>query len=215
MSPSSSPYCFSRSHMCAVDGTPRLLVCPDSCAEGVPFSGNIIRKEIKTTMESTYSFKIILCLYAQQYSHIIFPRTQLFYTYSMLSLIIPFPLLSYSSTECGCRVDKLVNNETTWQNLLPCVLGSPSDRYVIAPQLISSILSSIVPYPSSSLLHHLSLHLICQSYLYLRNSSSFFHSAPQPITPFKIISTKLPFHAQIRLPSNYARGIHLRYCKSL
>ena len=55
---------FWRSHMCAVDGTPNLLVCPESCDASVPFE------------------------------------------------------------ECSCQVDALVNGETTWQNLLPCVLNS-------------------------------------------------------------------------------------------
>jgi hypothetical protein len=59
---------FWRSHMCAVDGTPKLLICPESCSEDTPFE------------------------------------------------------------ECTCQVDALVNGETDWKNLWPCVLNSQENR---------------------------------------------------------------------------------------
>ena len=57
-----------RSHMCAQDGTPGLLVCPDACPEGTPFD------------------------------------------------------------ECSCEVTGLLTGETTWRNLLPCLLNSAENR---------------------------------------------------------------------------------------
>jgi hypothetical protein len=59
---------FWRSHMCSLEQTPQLLVCPESCSSDTPFE------------------------------------------------------------ECTCSVPKLLNNETTWQNIFPCVIISDPDR---------------------------------------------------------------------------------------
>ena len=75
---------FWRSHMCAVDGTPNLLVCPESCDANVPFE------------------------------------------------------------ECTCQVDALVNGETTWQNLLPCVLNSDENRAYFAAAFPDEMMEDMV-----------------------------------------------------------------------
>ena len=36
--------------------------------------------------------------------------------------------LSPTTVDCGCKVTALVTGETTWQNLIPCVLGSEITR---------------------------------------------------------------------------------------
>lgn len=75
---------FWRSHMCAVDGTPKLLVCPDSCDYDTPFE------------------------------------------------------------ECTCQVDALVNGETTWENLFPCVLNSEDNRGDFLASFPEEMLSDMV-----------------------------------------------------------------------
>ena len=70
--------------MCAVDGTPQLLKCPESCDQDTPFE------------------------------------------------------------ECACQVDALVNGETTWQNLFPCVLNSEDNRSYFNNTMPQEMLEDLV-----------------------------------------------------------------------
>ena len=144
-----------RSHMCAVDGTPRLLVCPDRCAEGVPFAGPPCGLVSKCYCSMMCSLTPALFAFINS-------------SYSPISS-------SYYSAECGCQVDKLVNNETTWQNLLPCVLGSPSDRYPTAAPV------------NPPHLHHL-------SHLYLPSAPSTLLNFPFRRTLLKSSQPELRVH---------------------
>ena len=91
---------FWRSHMCAVDGTPGLLECPDTCdshaiasALGLEVGGSVIAGEGDSSSG-------------------LGPDA---YTPESATRII---------SECPCQVNKLINGSTTWSNVYPCVVAT-------------------------------------------------------------------------------------------
>ena len=79
-----------RSHMCAQDGTPGLLVCPDTCSEDTPFD------------------------------------------------------------DCSCEVPGLYTGETTWRNLLPCMLNSAENRDFFERTMPAELLEDLTVMVSTS-----------------------------------------------------------------
>jgi hypothetical protein len=74
-----------RSHMCAVDGTPTLLQCPETC-------------DVDTD----------------------------------------------SLEDCKCQVTSLINGDTTWENLLPCVLNSAENLEFFKSSMPEELLKDLV-----------------------------------------------------------------------
>ena len=94
---------FWRSHMCAVDGTPGLLECPDTCDAGAIASA--------LGLEVGGSGSSIDMTGAGDSSGL----GQDAYTPASATRII---------SECPCQVNKLINGSTTWNNVYPCVVAT-------------------------------------------------------------------------------------------
>ena len=79
---------------------------------------------------NSYLFPLITCLLlflllSPSLKHSV--NISLQFTHFFLSHSLSYSL-SPTTVDCGCKVTALVTGETTWQNLIPCVLGSEITR---------------------------------------------------------------------------------------
>ena len=102
---------FWRSHMCAVDGSPALLECPDTCdaaeiAAALGIDLNTAAAAGATTAAGSTS--------TSGASGSGEPPQSAFTT-AVAGQIID---------RCACTVTKLMDGTTTWQNVYPCVVAT-------------------------------------------------------------------------------------------
>ena len=98
---------FWRSHMCAVDGKPKFLTCPEVCGPEVPFE-ECICKVGESAIQPTY--------HTPSVRHRPPPCSP-----APDPAAAPPPLTL-------TQVDSMETGETNWQNLWPCVLNSQENR---------------------------------------------------------------------------------------
>ena len=95
---------FWRSHMCAVDGTPGLLECPETCDVGAIASA--LGLEVDGARSSLADMNEVGDSNGPGQDE---------YTPEAATRII---------SECPCQVNKLINGSTTWNNVYPCVVAT-------------------------------------------------------------------------------------------
>ena len=120
--------------MCAVDGTPGLLECPDTCdsieiGKKLGLMGDDVDPTTGTTTTSTVTVEGGAV------------QGQDAYTTDVANKIIE---------QCPCTVTKLVDGSTTWQNVYPCVVATTKQAVfnaVMPPELLEDMVNMIAKNP--------------------------------------------------------------------
>ena len=123
---------FWRSHMCAVDGTPGLLECPDTCdsMEIAKKLGLMGGGDGGDGMTSTATVEGEMGEMGQDA-----------FTTDVANKVIE---------QCPCTVTKLVDGSTTWQNVYPCVVASTKQALfnaVMPAELLEDMVNMIAKNP--------------------------------------------------------------------
>lgn len=64
--------------------------------------------------------------------------------------LLQCPTSCDSESECTCRVDKLTNGETTWDNIFPCVLTGKSNQNLFLNTMSEDFLKDMITFISTS-----------------------------------------------------------------
>lgn len=130
---------FWRSHMCAVDGQPHYLVCPETCDADLPFEECTCRVDALVNGTCT----VLTGIEYDQISRFIDTFTELFcIRHSHMTLFAKLQNKTYLFIHF-LSLHNFAGN-TTWQNLFPCLLNSESNRDFFLAVMPEEMISDLV-----------------------------------------------------------------------